>query len=140
MLQPGLLGGATREQKPFLPQVNYTKVSYDRILGENTASYQEKHPEVPFHEIIDIIRAQADQDYLDLIARHCINDPNSNPGSKEKKGLSADPENLHPNMLKVQGSCPSAPKTIIYLDRNNTPDIWADIKRTVLENSTTIAG
>ena len=27
------------------------------------------------------------------------------------------------------------PKTIIYLDRNNTPDIWADIQRTVLENS-----
>ena len=32
---------------------------------------------------------------------------------------------------------PSAatPKTIIYLDRNNTPDIWGDIKRTVDENS-----
>ena len=27
------------------------------------------------------------------------------------------------------------PKTIIYLDRNNTPDIWADIQKTVLENS-----
>ena len=26
-------------------------------------------------------------------------------------------------------------KTLIYLDRNNTPDIWADIKRTVDESS-----
>ena len=26
-------------------------------------------------------------------------------------------------------------KTIIYLDRNNTPDIWGDIKRTVDESS-----
>ena len=26
-------------------------------------------------------------------------------------------------------------KTIIYLDRNNTPDIWSDIKRTVDESS-----
>ena len=29
----------------------------------------------------------------------------------------------------------SLPKQIIYLDRNNTPDIWGDIKRTVDENS-----
>ena len=27
------------------------------------------------------------------------------------------------------------PKTIVYLDRNNTPDIWGDIKRTVDESS-----
>ena len=125
MLQPGLLRGAQPDQQPFLPQVNYTKVSYDRILGENTAAYQDKHPEVPFHEIIDIIRPHADQDYLDFIARHCITDPNSKPGSKDKKSVLADPENLHPNM--VQNSCQSVPKTIIYLDRNNTPDIWRDI-------------
>ena len=29
----------------------------------------------------------------------------------------------------------SLPKQIIYLDRNNTPDIWGDIKRTVDESS-----
>lgn len=40
-----------------IPSVSYTKVSYDRILGENLTSYSEKHPEVPFHEVIDIIRA-----------------------------------------------------------------------------------
>jgi hypothetical protein len=43
-----------------IPSVSYTKVSYDRILGENLTSYSEKHPEVPFHEVIDIIRAKAD--------------------------------------------------------------------------------
>ena len=26
-------------------------------------------------------------------------------------------------------------KTIVFLDRNNTPDIWADIKRTVDESA-----
>ena len=31
--------------------------------------------------------------------------------------------------------CYTAPKTIIYLDRNNTPDVWGDIKRTVEESS-----
>ena len=31
--------------------------------------------------------------------------------------------------------CYTAPKTIIYLDRNNTPDIWGDIKRIVDESS-----
>jgi len=47
------LGGA-------VPNVSFTKISYDRILGENLSAYQEKHPEVPFHEIIDIIRSKAD--------------------------------------------------------------------------------
>ena len=45
--------------------MTYHKVSYDRILGENLTAYSEKHPEVPFHEVIDIIRSKADQDYLD---------------------------------------------------------------------------
>ena len=48
-----------------LSTVSYSKVSYDRILGENLSAYQEQHPEVPFHEVIDIIRSKADQDYLD---------------------------------------------------------------------------
>ena len=30
-------------------------------------------------------------------------------------------------------------KTLIYLDRNNTPDIWADIKRTVDESSENVS-
>jgi hypothetical protein len=48
-----------------IPTVTYHKVSYDRILGENLTAYSVKHPEVPFHEVIDIIRSKADQDYLD---------------------------------------------------------------------------
>lgn len=43
-----------------VPNVSFAKVSYDRILGENLADYQAKHPEVPFHEVIDIIRSKAD--------------------------------------------------------------------------------
>ena len=37
--------------------------------------------------------------------------------------------------MTEQESCYTAPKTIVYLDRNNTPDIWGDIKRTVVESS-----
>ena len=43
-----------------LPEVSFTKISYDKILGDNTAEYGEQHPDVPFHEIIDIIRPKAD--------------------------------------------------------------------------------
>jgi len=48
-----------------LPQLSFSKISYDRILGDNVKEYQETHPNTPFHEIIDIIRAKADQDYLE---------------------------------------------------------------------------
>ena len=43
-----------------LPEVSFTKISYDKILGDNTAEYGEQNPGVPFHEIIDIIRPKAD--------------------------------------------------------------------------------
>lgn len=43
-----------------LPSVEFNKISYDRILSDFTAAYIEKHPEVAFHEGIDIIRADAD--------------------------------------------------------------------------------
>lgn len=56
--------------------ISFAKVSYDGILGDNLNAYQKNHPETPFHEIIDIIRGQADQDYLEQIARHCIQDLN----------------------------------------------------------------
>ena len=48
-----------------MPSVEFKKISYDRILGDLTSQYLEEHPEVPFHEVIDIIRPRADQDYLD---------------------------------------------------------------------------
>jgi len=48
-----------------MPVVEFKKISYDRILGDLTGSYMEEHPDVPFHEVIDIIRPIADQDYLD---------------------------------------------------------------------------
>jgi len=43
-----------------LPEVDFQRISYDRILGDNTDDYGELHPETPFHEIIDIIRGKAD--------------------------------------------------------------------------------
>ena len=58
--------------KQGLPSVTFSKVSYDGILGENVTAYQNEHPETPFHEIIDIIRAKADSDYLDQIARFSV--------------------------------------------------------------------
>ena len=51
--------------KNNFPEVNFTKISYDGILGDITAAYGEEHPDTPFHEIIDIIRPKADSTYLD---------------------------------------------------------------------------
>jgi len=93
-----------------MPIVEFNRVSYDSILRDLTSSYLEEHPSVPFHEVIDIIRPKADRDYLDQIARNFTQSPNT---------------------TKSCSSTESKPKTIIYLDRNNTPDIWEDIRRTV---------
>ena len=41
-------------------KVDFHKISYDRILGDNLNAYQKLHPETPFHVIIDIIRDKAD--------------------------------------------------------------------------------
>ena len=63
-----------------MPVVNFKKISYDRILGDQTNAYLEKNPQVPFHEVIDIIRPAADKEYLDRIAHYCkerINDSHS---------------------------------------------------------------
>ena len=59
------------------------------------------------HEAIDIIRGKADQDYLDAITSYCNSDNSENDMQvDEQKAMT---------------------KQIIYLDRNNTPDIWSDI-------------
>lgn len=112
-----------------LPTVSYHKVSYDRCLGDNVSAYSEAHPEVPFHEVIDIIRAKADQDYLNQVAAFCTKAPSSaiqQPVNLGKQRMvMADQENVAPTK-KANGD-----KQIIYLDRNNTPDIWADIINTI---------
>jgi len=48
-----------------MPTVEFKKISYDGILGDQVNAYLEEHPTVPFHEVIDIIRPMADQEYLD---------------------------------------------------------------------------
>ena len=58
-----------------MPEVDFQRISYDRILGDNVSAYERLHPETPFHEIIDIIRGKADQEYLDQIAHYCKADP-----------------------------------------------------------------
>ena len=85
----------------------FTKISYDRILTGNQKEYCDKHPETGMHEAIDIIRPKADQDYLDAISFHCddLNEDSKDPFRKQ----------------------------VIYLDRNNTPDVWQDIQRTILK-------
>jgi hypothetical protein len=65
------------------------------------------HPEVGMHEAIDIIRGKADQDYLDSITYHCNSDNSENDMQVDEQKVMT--------------------KQIIYLDRNNTPDIWSDI-------------
>lgn len=89
-------------------KVEFVKISYDRILTQNQKDYCLEHPEVSQHEAIDIIRGKADQDYLDAITFQCDytnGDINSENSFKTKQ--------------------------IIYLDRNNTPDVWGDIQKTI---------
>ena len=110
-----------------LPEVTFAKISYDKILGDLTAEYGEQHPETPFHEIIDIIRPKADDAYLDHIARHCNSAPQI-PASSEQVNKEKDEGNCVATSAQPLANLP---KTIIYLDRNNTPDVWGDIKKTV---------
>jgi hypothetical protein len=43
-----------------MPATTFSKISYDRILGDNVNAYLAIHPQTPFHEVIDIIRGKAD--------------------------------------------------------------------------------
>lgn len=99
--------GPAESYKPI--KVEFFKISYDRILTQNQKAYCELHPEVGMHEAIDIIRGKADQDYLDAITQQCQEGQDENNNSQSQFLL----------------------KKIVYLDRNNTPDVWPDIKRTI---------
>ena len=74
--------GLAEGQLESMPEVDFQRISYDRILGDNTNAYGELHPETPFHEIIDIIRGKADQDYLDQIAHYCQVDPKTSDAAQ----------------------------------------------------------
>ena len=52
----------------ILPAIEYNLISYDSIVSSQVEKYTKLHPEVSFHEVIDIIRPLADQEYLDSIA------------------------------------------------------------------------
>jgi hypothetical protein len=84
------------------------------MLNDNLDQYSKIHPEVPFHEVIDIIRPKADQDFLDAIIA-AGRDESSHSGSWGSDfGEGKD---------KVV--------EFIYLDRNNTPDVWMDISESI---------
>ena len=89
-------------------KLEFNKISYDHILTQNQKEYCAKHPEIGQHEAIDIIRGKADQDYLDAIKAHCNFKSDEN---QDNQGIQQ--------------------KQLIYLDRNNTPDVWPDIAKTI---------
>lgn len=76
--------------------LDFQKVSYDGLLKKHQQEYLAQHPDEEFHRVIDIIRAFADQEYLDII--------------KNKTGPGKDHV-----------------RNLVYLDRNNTADIWDSI-------------
>lgn len=78
--------------------------------------YQDQNPGVNMHHAIDIIRPKADQDYLDAVTYHCGQEDFDTENNQQNE------EGENSQLLK---------KTIIYLDRNNTPDVWPDIHRTI---------
>ena len=91
-------------------------MSYDRILGDKVKEFSATNPTVPFHEVIDIIRPKADKQYLDDIARHMLDSNNSNYSMEGNS--SSDRTQVDENDVM----------NIVYCDRNNTSDIWADLK------------
>lgn len=90
----------------------FKKISYDRMLTDNQKAFQAKHPDVPFHECIDIIRGQADKQYLDAIT-NCFDD------AVEKENQGHKTNQHSPSAVGI--------RELIYLDRNNTADIWSDV-------------
>ena len=50
------------------PTIEYHLISYDSIVSEQVEKYKKLHPDTSFHEVIDIIRPLADQEYLQNIA------------------------------------------------------------------------
>lgn len=98
------LGNALSELDPqvrrlfadSMPSVDFKKISYDRILGDQTNAYLENNPDVPFHEVIDIIRPAADKEYLDQVAHYCKAKINDNHTYSPE-------ENMHPNLAATAG-------------------------------------
>jgi hypothetical protein len=81
--------------------LDFQKVSYDGLLRKHQEEYLAKFPDEEFHRVIDIIRDFADKEYLDIIT-----DKLKHLGDKRIRNL-------------------------VYLDRNNTSDIWNDITSTI---------
>ena len=66
--------------------------------------------------MIDIIRPKADKQYLDDIARHMNN---SNDSGEQAENCTSEDNQDGPDEDGI---------TIVYCDRNNTSDIWGDLK------------
>lgn len=86
-------------------KIEFQKISYDRIFTSNAETYCHQNPGVSMDKALDIMRGKSDQDYLNEIVNEC-------------KSV-------------VQESSEFLIKQIIYLDRNNTPDVWPDIRNTI---------
>jgi len=81
-------------------ELEITVVNYDHMLKTHQNEYLDQNPGVEFHHCIDIIRARADAEYLDQLT------------------MAMNQKFEKPNV-----------RQLIYCDRNNTPDIWSDIKK-----------
>ena len=62
---PGMGKSTLAKKLRSLKHVTLTRISYDSILEDKAVEYARKHPGVPFHESIDIIRSKTDKEYLD---------------------------------------------------------------------------
>jgi len=85
--------------------LDFQKVSYDGLLKKHQQEYMADHPDVEFHHVIDIIRGPADQEYLDII--------------KE---------------MNTKAQTQKIIKNLVYLDRNNTADVWESIVSAVRQS------
>ena len=75
-------------QQVLPSRIEFKKVSYDRILADKVQEFTATHPDVTMHETIDIIRPDADKQYLEDIARHMLHSNNkSQSNSQEDSSL-----------------------------------------------------
>lgn len=70
IIQSGLDMTSAKHRKASI-KLDFFKISYDYILTTTAQQYCDTHPGTDLNAAIDIIRDQADQQYLDEITKSC---------------------------------------------------------------------
>lgn len=114
------LESAAHNVKLILPNstqhatVNFTRVSYDVVFTQLQVDYTKSNPECDPVAAFDIIRPFADKEFMKQIKDACTS-------YKERDN------DIEKSIMKLRGEKEDVKRTqidIVYIDKNNTPDIW----------------